>query len=270
MLYDFETLISKRGVKRMYTIPIEVAFLIPSTGRWFHTKMWPFEPYGDNVAGAIRGLRHVRETASISCIRKIGGLSEAEQGKSMEDVESDILNFLPGGTALTFMAHNGKSFDDHILKHWFPRVAEGCTFRDSLAHLRKVVELPTYSLPILTRSRRKDVDGYMRDHHMPKLCQHRALYDVVALNAVLEHYGNPSEEVDMLTSRLENVNISVATYGKWEDVRGIGKKTGDRLRKRWASPREFELEMSNRVGEVKEVLQSLGVRRYVHVIGLLV
>lgn len=267
VLYDFETLISKKGVKRKHTIPIEVAFLIPASKLWFESKLWPLEAYGNDCRVLLSRLSDcdVRQDASVSAIRKIGGLSDAEQEKTMEDVEGDILRFLPESCEM--VAHNGKSFDDHILKHWFPRVAERCTFTDSLCELKKMVDLDTYSLPIVARRHRRRIAGYMREEGMPRLCQHRALYDVVALHVVLDYYG---ADCGSLSDVMEKVHIRKERYDKWEDVDGIGKVTGRRLRKRWASPRDFEMEMSDRPNEVRGRLRKLGVTRYKAVLGLLI
>lgn len=261
VIYDFETLLSKKGTKRKHTVPIEVAFFRPEDEKWYHTKMWPLGTYETlNELRGVLGEANVRVEGSISCIKKIGGIPRHIREKSLADIETDILRFL--GRPMTLIAHNGKSFDDHILKHWFPRVASTVTFKDSLAMLRRMrPELPSYSLPILTRPRRREIARYMSRNDMPVQSQHRALYDVVALWKVLSaHVRDEVHSVDSLTASLSTLRVAC---DDWEDVPGIGPVNADILRRRWKTKDDYVNEVSKwNLSRTLRVLRHMGVTRH--------
>tara|TARA_B110000211_G_scaffold184827_1_gene209595 strand:+ start:10745 stop:11554 length:810 start_codon:yes stop_codon:yes gene_type:complete len=249
--YDFETLISKGG-KRKYTKPIEVAFFIKGSERWFHTKIWPFaEQFCNGKALTdLLGVTKQRVKASISCIEKVGGLCGAP---CVKVVNAMILDFLPDDVLL--IAHNGKSFDDHILQHWFPEVAARATFKDSIDILKAVSpDLPTYSLPVLTRPHRQAIRRFMSKKEMPSdLFQHRALFDVIAMHHVLLAHT----AFDDIVTELSKITLT----RKWEDIKGIGPIMGSRLRQLWSTPDAFiNASIDTPHAEIQRALRGIRVR----------
>ena len=264
VMYDFETLLSKKGTKRKHTVPIEVAFFRPRDEKWYHSKLWPLERYETlQQLRDVLGRSEVRVEGSISCIKKIGGIPEHIQKKSLADIETEILRFL--GRPMTLVAHNGKSFDDQILRHWFPRIASTVTFKDSIGILRRMSPgLLSYSLPILTRPRRKEIAEYMSRNDMPRQSQHRALYDVVALWKVLSAHGSEAREardsVDSLTETLSGLKVAC---DDWEDVPGIGPVNANILRTRWRTKEDYVTEVSKwNLSRTLRVLRRMGVTRH--------
>ena len=77
----------------------------------------------------------------------------------------------------TWVAHNGKSFDFHILKaHMDQADLKHPTFMDSLPILRKELDLVSYSQPLVYKALFK---GTYKAHH--------ALHDAQALQKIWEH-----------------------------------------------------------------------------------
>lgn len=77
----------------------------------------------------------------------------------------------------TWVAHNGKSFDFHILRaHMDKAVLKHPTFLDSLPILRKELDLVSYSQPLVYKALFKDT---YKAHH--------ALHDAKALQKIWEH-----------------------------------------------------------------------------------
>jgi len=275
ILYDFETLISKRGKPRRETIPIEIALFHARTPhRWFHTKIWPLPTYGtkDGLRDVLRDA-DVSVDSSASCIEKIGGIPLADRESSVVDVEDRILCFLRdtcGDRKPRLVAHNGKSFDHHILRHWFPRVHRRCSaLDDSIDMLKAAIRgrredlPPTLSLPVLTRPHRERIADSMSTWGMPCLKQHRALFDVVALWFVLNHHGAGDAEhaEDPVDEIIEGLS-AMRMREDWEDVHGIGPKNAKALRRRWKDPKTFigdAAEMHE--DELRDVLDGLGVTR---------
>lgn len=83
----------------------------------------------------------------------------------------------------TWVAHNGKSFDFHILRaHMDEAVLKHPTFLDSLPILRKELELVSYSQPLVYKALFKDT---YKAHH--------ALHDAKALQKIWKHV-NPTAD----------------------------------------------------------------------------
>ena len=222
--------------------------------KWYETKMWPLESWttARELCDMLRDARH-NVRSSLECLKKIGGVSRGVMSRTMGEVEDDILQWMSQFDDVTLVAHNGKSFDHHILKKWFPRIKQEVgEFKDSLDMLRKQQPgLSSYSLPILARPLRSVISRDMKAVGMRSLVQHRALYDVFALATVMKSLitaraFQPLRQLRRCASiaRILDGFFGIAEHSvdSWEDVRGIGPITAECLRKRWSCPDEFRKE----------------------------
>tara|TARA_B110000858_G_C17750881_1_gene449608 strand:- start:113 stop:904 length:792 start_codon:yes stop_codon:yes gene_type:complete len=92
----------------------------------------------------------------------------------------------------TWVAHNGKSFDFHILKaHMDQADLKHPTFLDSLPILRKELDLVSYSQPLVYKALFK---GTYKAHH--------ALHDAQALQKIWEHVEPETETKTKTKSEL--------------------------------------------------------------------
>ena len=262
ILYDFETLMVKKGVKRRYTIPIEIAMFAMGSCNYYSSK----------ISVSMGWEMNHDVSKSLRCIAKLGGLGGS---RSISLVERELMRFVELGEPVTLIAHNGKAFDDHIFRECFPLFCESVNpkFVDSLHLLRRLTscELSTYSLPILSRAHRSAIKGYMASTGMPQLHQHRALYDVVALYHVLSKVESDAYESTLaacgslcISDRSSRSSRSSrGLKNEWLDIKGVGVKTGGIMVKHWESVSDFREEMSNMNATlVKKKLREIGVRRY--------
>ena len=116
----------------------------------------------------------------------------------------------------TLIAHNGKSFDEKIVRGNAQREnidVSKITFKDSLPMFRKYIkDQPSYSLPILYRSVLK---SSYKAHH--------ALDDSIALYELVQHVSKTEKKT------FDELFKHEATL---KSIKGVGPKTADKLQKR--------------------------------------
>ena len=273
--YDFETCIIKKGTERRDTIPIELALFEPVSSSYYCSKIDCRGGRNESIEEFLISKNH-KLVESLHCIAKVGGLHDASMLDVVRGGVRDYLSGFSGGICL--VAHNGKSFDDHIFRGYFSDVVSsfGLSFKDSIGMLKKIRPgLKSYSLPLLTRRHQKTVMDYMVSRDMgDDECrqQHRALYDVVALHHVIE-YARECSLLDDFADGFARMEISPPSSRRrdsWQTISGIGPKTSTKLSVTWGSICSFKDAMRGLNDEdVKSELRKVGIRRYCSVLRVL-
>jgi hypothetical protein len=146
---------------------------------------------------------------------------EETKGPLFYDCKSTLEEALKIGTGRTWIAHNGKSFDEKIVVGNCARDKIKCevVFEDSLPMFRRTITSDSYSQPLLYRG--IFGKGY-KAHH--------ALDDAIALYQLLEYV---SDKESITIEKLFEVKKSpIKKYDSdLSTIRGVGQKSVEKFKK---------------------------------------
>ena len=129
--------------------------------------------------------------------------------------KSVLTQALSFGEKLTWVAHNGKSFDMPIVLGNCDRcnlVPDSIRFEDSLPMLRRKLSLPSYSQPIVYKS---CFNTAYKAHH--------ALEDATALYRILEYVKKDGTILDLFNTK--KLRIKIKKTSDLLLIKGIGPKS---------------------------------------------
>lgn len=224
---DLETCFLRKGFKRKHQQILEIGMC-----RGKETFQCLVNPCGADISPrALKDLgQHPEKSINFWTSLLIGkGLLPKNNGnrtteqkaKAIQDVAGDMLSPMDAIKkahafgAGTWVAHNGKSFDFHILRaHMDKAKLEHPTFVDSLPVLRKELDLVSYSQPLVYKALFKD-----------KYKAHHALHDARALQRIWNHVKSERSE------RSERSEHREASRSELLDLHGVGPKSVQELNK---------------------------------------